>query len=488
MLADVTSSHDDAAALMRTPTVNTLEWRIQTKFTGGDQLTIKLAPKAKKGKFSFFIPARGTENNKRTEIVFRKNDKEGLRHRFGEFIANEMKKACRKWKTVQDMRQWISNKAAWQGRVRTAWYRKLDRRTRMSQLRRQPGAQPAAQAQPVVLFKAKSAKTIDIPVPLVRIDGRVCAIRVYTRPANKQGGRRRKAQLLVWIPARLLKNRKKGLEFSMGVEFGASTIWQDFVVEYLTFAVSRWESTADINRWVTKYRFDFKEFVNILFRTGTWSAAPVSRPWRLGPSQITPDEEYLKHGWFPKSAKKDVGFGVFCAVAGEHELMWCSRDPSIGYVADKAKVKLTKLQKQYQAVSVDDEDSLEVWGPSMDALRCGAIQECYLVQHRKHDPTHYLDIDEYGRTVLKPRRRAEKGEEFCFDYCLHKSNDDSPPRRRKEAENEVDPEEAEKEVDPEEVVEEEAEEEVDPVRDTIEPAPEWKDEEMPALEDMPALE
>ena len=510
MLAEATSSHDDAAALMRTPTVNTLEWRIETRFTKGHQLTIKLAPKSKKGKFALTIPAKGTANNKRTEIVFRKNDLEGLSRRFGEYIASEMESACRKWKTVQDMRQWVINKAAWSDRVRNSWIRKSGRRTRMSQLRGQPAAAAG------VMFPSKSDKTIDIPVPLIRIKGRVCAIRVYARPANKQGGRRRKTQLLVWIPARLLpkkerKSGKKGLEFSMGVEFGASTIWRDFVVEYLTFAVSRWKKVDDVNCWVTQYRFNFKVFVNVLFRTGAWSVAPVSRPWRLGPSQITPDEEYLKNGWFPKSAGNDVGFGVFCAVAGEHELMWNFDDERIAYVANKAKVKVTKLQKQYQAVSVHDEDS--VWVPTMDALRCGVIQECYLVQHRKDDPTHYLDIDEHGRTLLRPRRPAKKGEEFCFNYRLHKSKDDSPPRRRKEADKEVDPEEvveegAEKEVDPEEVVEEEADKELDPEevaeeeadkeldrlleqavsadRVPLTPPPVWSDEEM--SEEMPPLE
>ena len=160
------------------------------------------------------------------------------------------------------------------------------------------------------LFPSKDGKTTDIPVPIMQVYGKMPAIRVYARTANKQGGRVRKAQVLVWIPAQLLTGKAKGLEFSMGVEFGSNPIWKGFVVQYLQFAVSKWKKTAaDIRTWVTKSRFNFKEFLNELFRSqreGVPASTPL--PWRLAPSTIEPDEEYLRNGWFTRGK---CGYGVY---------------------------------------------------------------------------------------------------------------------------------------------------------------------------------
>ena len=452
VLATVTS----AAQMLVTSTVNTLEWRIKTQFTGPEkhsQLVIRLTPRGVKGnKLSFIIPSKGTPNNKRTEVIFREGGNEGIDTRFGEFLVKQMQATSRKWKKVADMRNWVTTKAAWRTRVRKLWNAKVVRRTRMSQLR---GGVTYASPPTGLLFQAKDGKTTDVMVPIMQVNGKVPAIRVYARPANKQGGRTRKAQVLVWIPARLLRNKTKGLEFSMGVDFGADLIWQKFVVEYLQYAVSKWKTAADIRTWVTKDRFNFKEFLNALFRSQREGVTPTSpMPWRLAPSTIEPDDQYMRNGWFTRG---ECGYGVYCTVAGEHTFRWHYDDERISYVADKRKNVLTQLQKNYQATANGDSKSEVVWVPTTDSLRCGAVQPCYLVQHRKTNPTHILDFDAEGRTILQPLRPSVVGEEFCFDYRLGTSVDDSPQK----AEEEV-PQKAEEEVQQvdEEEVPQKAEEEV----------------------------
>ena len=103
-LAEAASLTADANVLLQTLNQRVDIWKIETQFKGADKynnLTLKVAPKSKKGKFSVTIPARGTTKKTRSEIVFGQGGNEGLSRAFGEYIFEEMKKVIAKWSVVR---------------------------------------------------------------------------------------------------------------------------------------------------------------------------------------------------------------------------------------------------------------------------------------------------------------------------------------------------------------------------------------------------
>ena len=407
-------------------TVNTLVWHIKTQFKGAQkrsQIIIRLGPKSSCGKFSFSIPAKGTQNSKKTAIVFKKGSEEGLNPRFGEFLCDRMKAAVKKWKDLEQMRNWVTKKHLWKQRVRSQWMNKRKRVTRNSGPLVEPISKP-----PSVMIKPRGKRSISIPVPQVMHNGNCAAITVYPRPEGTDNkGRVRKAQVIVWISRHICRHAfndtslKKGKEISMGFRFGDCKKWTHFVAEYITYAVSKLQTPTRLSNWVKKGIHSFKELLNIIYDFGGYHAPSAPpRTFRVAKSTMKFDPEEI-------GDIKDSGFGLFCTVAGKHTFPFYCPEPRVARLVDKRKELLTNLQKTYQAVgSKTDTKSNIVWVPSREALTCWAVLSVYLIQHRNDNPTHVLEFDEDDNVCLKPLRRAIPPEEYCFDYRWRDSPCDSP--------------------------------------------------------------
>ena len=408
-----------------------LVWHIKTEFKGAQkmsQIIIRLAPKSKCEKFYFNIPAKGTPNSKRMAIVFNKGSGEGLNPRFGKFLHDHMKQEVKKWKNLEQMHSWVTQKHVWKRRVRSQWNNKQKRVTRSSR----PLVQLVSES-PSVMIQPRGKRSICIPVPQVTFNQKYCAaITVYPRPeARDNKGRVRKAQVIVWIPRHIYGTSvKKGKEMTMGFQFGDCKRWLDFIVEYIKYAVHKCKTRTSLRNWAHNQFRSFKELVNMMYKFGGYHLprAPP-RTFRIAKSTIKPDPSI--------GDIKNSGFGLFCTVRGWHTFTFDCSEPRVAHMVDKRTTLLTRLQKTYQAVgSKTDPQSLIVWVPSKEALKCCAVQCVYLIQHRDVNPTHILDFDEEDNTILRPRREAKPPEEYCFDYGWKHSPCDSPVQKKLQKEQE----------------------------------------------------
>ena len=124
---------------MDTPTTPSVTkvWKMETEFTEGEQIVVRLRPNSSKGVYYLYIPVKGTATNKRVEIVFSKAALEGLSEHFAEFVAEQFQSVMGKWKNVMSMYKWVANdRHAWKKSVRDAWEYKCERVTRHSVTRK----------------------------------------------------------------------------------------------------------------------------------------------------------------------------------------------------------------------------------------------------------------------------------------------------------------------------------------------------------------
>ena len=258
---------------------------------------------------------------------------------------------------------------------------------------------------------ARGAKTEIIPVPIEMAGGKRIAIRVYPREHKIDTKLRvHKAQVMVYLPSQLYadETKKTGTQISMGVQFGVKETWMSFVVQYIRYTVSKWQTMKDCNKWVTKYLHIFKMFTNALYARSGLYDTDVKCPWEIAKSTIELDAVYTDGNIFDESR----GYGLFCKVPGKHTFEINIDDKRIACLLKKGKV--AKLQQAYRFQN----DSSTVWVPTMDSLNCGAIQACYIMQHRVSNPTHKLIITTDDRVCLEPERNAHVNEEYCFDYNM----------------------------------------------------------------------
>ena len=412
-----------------TPVVRKV-WEMETEFTEGEQIVVKLRPKSNKGVYSLYIPAKGNQANKRVEIVFSKAMLEGLSEDFAEFVAEQFRSVMGKWKNIRSMCKWVKNdRHTWKESVRSAWGVKCERVTRNSVARKLLMKSPAT-ASPV--YSAKKDSTVTIVAP--HIFGHRGTVRVWGKKQRvSANGRVVKAKVVVWLPLPIRK------EYSMGVQFGNNKRWIEFVGEYVNYAVSKWQTLETATNWATNCFKDFREFVNVLFDKGGYHNVSVKRVWRLAPSTMETDPVYntLGNKGDPDFAEfkdgSNPGFGIFCTVRGRHTFDWAfPNDARINYIANKKTEHLTDLQKKYQATACREDLNL-VWVPTTAALKCGAVPVQYVMNHSRKDPTHDLaPHDITGGTVLMPLegRESVPKEEYRFHYRLLKSKDDTEVQNR----------------------------------------------------------
>ena len=397
-------------ALTTPATATTLTWEITTKFKDAQQLTFRIRPKD--DRFVVVIPAKAGNGKRRAEIGFSKVQDEGLSSDFGEFLYKQLRQIVTKWKTLSQAKKWVASKSSWREKMHGQWRVKSKRKTRMSSKRklnmvRTPSPSP---------FKAKNKTTVSFPVAW----DETIAVRMYERCQDSASSysRKRSPHLIVWIPTKIVKCSK---EFSMGIRFGVGAIWKQYVSEYLQYAVSRWTSPDVAREWYKKYRNNFVQFVNSLFAERQYSTIPITRPWYLAPSKMTPNERFdrwRRLGWFPKKSEDgdyDQGYGVYAKYSGRHTLCFSSADPRIVVLMQNSS-KLTPMQKYYRVVGGENED--KVWVPTVDALNCGVMPEAFYVNSSptKDTATHALDVNLDGTTDLSTEDKVHSDVELSFDY------------------------------------------------------------------------
>ena len=422
-------------------TTNTLLMEVDTTFSGPDKHSnLKFRIRPKDDRFAVIIPAMATRGKRRTEIGFSKSLPEGLSPDFGQFIKRELQKVVSKWKRLEQAREWvtakklqqvakngekkkITAKEKWRTDIRKIWRRRTtSHSTRAATKRRlEMRKSPSTPSTPLT-YRARDS-TVSITVPFLLLGSKTVAVRLYERKgAAKQ--KRRKDQLIVWMPAKLLddKPNSKGKEFSMGVENGIWGVWKKYVTEYLSYAVSKWSTVSVARKWFRNYRHNFVDFVNTLFRERKYLSIPITRPWRLGPSKLPTCEKYIKSGDFPAGSK---GYGVFSLHSGSHVLSYSTQDQRISALVDKRKVKLTKRQKLYRVVGGPDENW--VWVPTTAALNCGVLAEAFLVNCDTEHPTHRIEHNFDGTTdiMMSEGKQVHTDEEFSLHYNYSEGDDDS---------------------------------------------------------------
>ena len=401
-----------------TPEAAVVTWDITTKLKQvhpQSQLTFRI--RVKNGRFVIIIPAKATRGNRRTEINFSKLAPEGLTPGFGEFLNINLCGIVPKWKTLKEVKTWTQNKSGWREVMRKKWKTTIKYGTRSSAKRKL-----IASPSPSLFKKAKNTQTVSIAVPC---DSSI-AVRIYERHRNKKSGKSRRPHLIVWIPTKLVPDSK---EFSMGVRFGVNKIWKQYVLEYLKYAVSKWNTKSVASKWYRKCRQDFVEFTNSLFDERGFGRIPATRPWRLGPSQV-PDNErfdkYIRKGWFT-NAGAGKGYGVYANHSGRHCLSFCSEDKRIVVLVRNSK-KLTKEQKNYRVTAGKDEKGNQlVLVPTVAALKCGVIPEAFIVNCSVDSKTasHSLQTFDHRPHLISDGVETDVEVTFDYNYTDGESSSDS---------------------------------------------------------------
>ena len=151
-------------------------WKLETPFD--ITLKVKVGPKSGKGLYMVYVPARGTSNKKKKEILFRAGGMEGLNPAFGKFIRDSLETVVSKWGKLSDVHQWVEEVSqSWRDKVRKDWIKRCNRTTRSSVNRQ---LQMVVTAPSPILYHPKTRNgfqdTISVPVPLVQ-SGDKCATR-----------------------------------------------------------------------------------------------------------------------------------------------------------------------------------------------------------------------------------------------------------------------------------------------------------------------
>lgn len=446
----------------------------RAKISAPDGVNLTIGWKAEK--YTVYIPAKGTLNNKRMEIQLRlgKYKDEKLCKQFADFIEASLTNVVEQWETLRQMHEWVSSsRQSWKQTVTAQWETKLQLPTRaakkLQKRVKQPDSVASARAAtpPQVVYNAKNDSTIMIPVlPLQGKHQKCPTISVYPR-SRKVGpnGRTRKAQVIVFIPGAMLPGSQKRREYSMGIELGAAPEWHNFVADFVSYAVSKWKNKDDAIKWESNfavfrdhliklfkvYRSRGTSFIQVSHRALQGPQLPftrikikygLKRVWKLGPSTSPVPWDYIKNPNLPEWTEDLIdnkGFGVYCTVRGAYTFDWTfpedKEHKEIFFKADKRKDKLTDRQKNYQVTGSMDAQLKDtvVWVPTTKAFEMGTVHMPAIIGHNSENPTHKIDVDPITlKTLVVPvtdkngnPRITDVDEEFSIDYNLLGSKDDS---------------------------------------------------------------
>ena len=411
--------------------------KVTTKFTTGKQSNIAI--RTKHDNMQVVIPKRLSHTQGRLCLAFPKVQPYGVSTELGLFLQRSLGEVVRRWKTLKQAKTWVKNKReAWREQVKKKWepatrqHRRARKRkaqemsaadilmsTKITKgtetLDEVKGKRKAQRRLPLgpspAVYKAKKKTTLSIPVPMFEellkghVIGLSLTLRVYPK-FNKNNSSKPVGILLV--PAKLAPKGKDGnrrrKEYSLVVTFGADAKWLKFVAEYIGYAVGKWTTLTQARKWCREYRATFVSMLEDMWEEERGG----DRFWTLGPSRVPADWKYIKAGWF--NDKDGFGTGLFCAKKG----MWPIFFSGPASVTELRKHPVSHTQGKYIA---DVPESDEVYCPTTLALKVGAVNHAFIVQHNRKSPTHDPGWDtRVQRPCLMPKRVTEVGEEFCFDY------------------------------------------------------------------------
>ena len=446
--------------------------RVKTSFTSDKQCNVSVRPKHT-GMQVVFPTALNKVAKKRITLTFPTAQPFGVSPDLGQFIKDKLQEVVDGWRTLNAAQKWVIEKRRqWKDGVVSKWFKATRKHKKIRRGRESAKAQEEAQQESVkasievlasrcsrkrkattnlgakkikrrlplaspTVYTAKKASTYSIPIPVFpdMLAGHVVdlslALHVYPRNARK-----RKPIGILLIPKELSpgKNaagkiiKRKRREFSLGVENGVNPEWLKFVVEYVTYAVSKWNTLREARRWCEYYREKFLELVKEMWDDMGGGKHPVSRFWRIGQSSVPPDPVYiaafkkgLSWGFDPDA---DPGSGLICTRTGAHTIYIDGPES----VSETSPLPVKKIQQNYMC---DIPDSNDVWVPTLTALRVGAVNQGFIVQHNREDPTHYLSYDPVRKLnyLLPVQDSSGKdkvvhvGDEFTFNYGWDKGKD-----------------------------------------------------------------
>ena len=235
--------------------------------------------------------------------------------------------------------------------------------------------------------------------------------------ANRQKATASKGGFVYLRIPKCLTASSKVRKFSMGVHFGTSLRWHNFVASYVRYALCNVDSFYSLQQWCKHELDNFRSRLQKLYVMYKGEEYKCLDFWEIRPSRIPTDERFVADGSF-KNTCTGRGAGLFCTETGKDEIPFDGVPAGITEHVHKGKARVSKLGGFYQ---------VEVGGPFVEvptdaSFAAKAIPIGFIVNHRVTDPTHFLTTSK-GKASLKPFRAAQKEEEFCFNYRYELSDD-----------------------------------------------------------------
>ena len=406
------------ASLASVPVTPTPSTNPQRKYYGmvKTRWTNPLRIREVNGGFVIVVPRIGARA--RSYVTFSKTWPFGAAPAFGKFILRKLKSEKRKWRSAMDVISWVDKhkkqraSTSWKQKVMESWMETSTQKTHNSAIVSSPMV-----LSPMVNKGIRSKHSIRLP-DFVELrskssrTGQVQCVRIMKRAESAK----HPAQCLLYFPAVLVGN-KKGAEYTLGVKYGTNSAWINFVSEYVEYALSKWQNYAEARDWLANQRKTFIKHVQALWQFRGGNDVPVDRFWRIGPSTLPVDQEYIDKGYFKtKSTRTDKGYGLFCRKPGKYLIVY------EGPTTCQKSTPPTDLESEYMAGILESDD---IMVPTPEALETWALHHSFLVGHKRleldptHEPCCVKDSSGKYRPCLQPRRVAKKNEEFCFDYGKH---------------------------------------------------------------------
>ena len=221
-------------------------------------------------------------------------------------------------------------------------------------------------------------------------------------------------RLWMSIPKALVPSLKTRKRVKVGQY---SQDWISFLRERLQYVVDTWTKLEDARKWCKEFPKKFVKLARKYF--DDMRQCNECKFWEVKKSIIPVDQWYVDNGYFPKDAK--TGSSLFCTKAGAHKIYFGGQKLGITKRILRSETnRVTKVQGWYQ-VLVHPEDNNLVDVPTTESTNCGVLHHGFIVNHRRVDPTHDLEIEQIeGKYIacLVPHAGhiTKVGEEFCFNY------------------------------------------------------------------------
>ena len=268
-----------------------------------------------------------------------------------------------------------------------------------------------------VVNMARNEATLTVRVPVYSDTPIDLTVEQETAPAIgihiccRQGVSKNAPQAYMQIP-KVLTGKARGRDHTLGAAFGVNKAWVAFACDYLGYAVDKWSSHQDAQKWCNHLRKYWLQHVQSLWEYRGGNSNPVNRFWRVGKSKVEPDTTYIANGWFSgRHSMSNPGSGLFCTRKGSHVIHvktdWMGTE----------RVASNRLADEQGPFAMADETQEWQFTPTVRAIKCGCVHFAYIMQHSKRNPTHQLDWDKDTKNpYFTPLREAAVGEEFTYDY------------------------------------------------------------------------